>query len=382
MGEEHFFEQQTESSLVKASIVSSYFPDYCKIITNRHHPKYIRYIDLFAGPGIYDDGHFSTPLLIAKECCNNVFLKNNVRMLFNDNVYCEKLESNFLQHYPNGTFKNKPFFANRTVGESETITNFLTKSTMVGGYNEYPSLLFFDPFGYKGMETMILAEFLKNWGNEIFLFFNSKRINAALENDKFESNMRSLFPTTFNEIHIERAFKCTVSERLRLIINKLGKEYERILKSKVYYTAFKFQEEDSETTSHFIVHLTKGSKGFELIKTIYNDFANVGTVFDGVNTYTFDAKRLKENIAGELFDHNSLNIDLLKEILYKTYRDTSICAKDLFDEHQKGTEYSAYHYTQALRRLVSEGKAHSQFTDNINHKVSVLLSSTCFIKFI
>lgn len=32
------------------------------------------------------------------------------------------------------------------------------------------------------------------------------------------------------------------------------------------------------TTSHFIIHLTKGAKGYELVKTIYNDFANVGTV--------------------------------------------------------------------------------------------------------
>ena len=231
------------------------------------------------------------------------------------------------------------------------------------------------------METTILAEFLKNWGNEIFLFFNSKRINAALENDKFEENMRSLFPTTFDEIHIERAMKFSVPQRLRLIIDKLGQEYERVLKGKVYYTAFKFQEEDIDTTSHFIVHLTKGSKGYELIKTIYNDFANVGTVFDGVNTYTYDAKLKKENIAKELFDLDSVNIDVLKEQLYNQYRFKYICTKRLFDEHQKDTEYSAYHYTQALRRLVDEGKAQSHFTDNIQHRVSLLISDSCFIKF-
>ena len=57
-------------------------------------------------------------------------------------------------------------------------------------------MLFIDPFGYKGIETTVLAEFLKNWGNEIFLFVNTKRIHPALENEKFDSLMNDLFPTT------------------------------------------------------------------------------------------------------------------------------------------------------------------------------------------
>src|SRR5690606_11435840 len=116
----------------------------------------------------------------------------------------------------------------------------------------------------------------------------------------------------------DRRYKTTVSGRLNLIIESLGQEYENILKGKIYYTAFKFQEEDIETTSHYILHITKGARGYDLIKTIYNDFANVGTMFDGVNTYTFDAKKL-DDPENELFDINSLNIDKLKCELYKSY---------------------------------------------------------------
>ncbi|EKC72509.1 hypothetical protein OBE_02852, partial [human gut metagenome] len=171
------------------------------------------------------------------------------------------------------------------------VDKFLEKNTHEGKYNEYPSLLFIDPFGYKGIRTKVLAEFLKNWGNEIFIFLNTKRIHAALENNKFESLMMELFPTSYNVIKQDRKYKSTVAERLQLIIDNLGREFQKILPGTVYYTAFKFQEEDIDTTSHFIVHLTKSSRGFDLIKTIYNDFANVGTVFDGVNTYTFDVKQ-------------------------------------------------------------------------------------------
>lgn len=87
MKENQFFEQQTMSSRIKASIVSEYFPKYCNIIINKHKPKELRYIDLFAGPGKYEDGNESTPLLVARNCLKNSFLQQHVRFIFNDNTY-------------------------------------------------------------------------------------------------------------------------------------------------------------------------------------------------------------------------------------------------------------------------------------------------------
>ena len=163
-------------------------------------------------------------------------------------------------------------------------------------------------------------------------------------------------------------------------VDNLGKEYQNILQNKVYYTAFKFQEEDIDATSHFILHLTKSSRGFDLIKTIYNDFANVGTVFDGVNTYTFDVKKITNPIA-DLFDMKALNIDKLKDMIYKAYRGKMLSAFDLFDEHQISGNYCRRHYAIALRKLCSENKLQSTFTDNKNHSVSVLISKDCILKF-
>ena len=376
----HFFEQQTMSSRIKANIVSEYFPKYCNIIINKHEPKELRYIDLFAGPGKYDDGNVSTPLLVARNCLRNSFLQQHVRFIFNDNTYKEQLETNFLNEFPEGSFAKKPFFAKRTVGEWAPITQYLIRNTHEGSYNESPALLFIDPFGYKGIEKNILARFLQNWGNEIFLFINTKRIHPALENEKFEPLMRDLFPTTYERIKFDRKFKRSVSERLQLIIDNLGKEYQKLLGTKIYYTAFRFQEEDIDTTSHYIVHLTKGKRGFDLIKTIYNDFANVGTIFDGINTYTFDVKKIKNPIT-ELFDVGEQNIDNLKEAIYTSYRGKRISAFDLFEEHQITGNYCRSHYTKALRKLVSEGLLEASFTDQKNHFVSVLISKDCILNF-
>lgn len=381
MIENTFFNTQSVSSKIKASIISEYFPSYCKIIVNKYRPIQLRYIDLFAGPGIYNDGKPSTPILIAKKCYEDSFLKENVKLIFNDNYFHENLKKNFLSIYPDSTFKHKPHFGKSTVGENENIKDFLIKNTHnVLKKNDFPSLLFIDPFGYKGIETNNLAKFLENWGNEIFLFVNTKRIHPALENEKFEDLMNDLFPTTLAKIKNDRKYKSTVPERLNLIIESLGKEYETILKSKIYYTAFKFQEEDSDATSHYILHLTKGSRGYDLIKTIYNDFANVGTMFDGVNTYTFDAKKF-DNPAEELFDVSSMNIDKLKTEILNKFKGRTINSYELFENHHTSGLYSRSHFTEALRRLVYEEKLIANFTDNKSHKVSVLISKECILKF-
>lgn len=380
MKENEFFEKQTISSKIKASIVSEYFPSYCKIIKRKHLPNEIRYIDLFAGPGLYGDGNVSTPILIARQCQNDDFLRKNVKFIFNDNQYSSALEENFCREFPNGTFSKKVHFGKSTVGENQAISDFLMTNTHIGKFNESPSLLFIDPFGYKGIETKVLAEFLKNWGNEIFLFVNTKRIHPALENEKFEPLMKDLFPTTLESIKKDRKYKSTVAERLSLIINKLGDEYQSLLGGTLYYTAFKFQEEDADATSHYILHLTKGDRGYDLIKTTYNDFANVGTVFDGVNTYTFDAKKFDKPI-NELFDLNSINIDKLKDELFDSFSGKKITANDLFEAHHISGLYSKRHYTEALRRLVEEGKLMASFVDNKTHKVSVLISKDCILNF-
>lgn len=380
MKEQNFFEKQTLSSKVKASIVSEYFPKYCSIIVRKHVPEKIGYLDLFSGPGMYEDGNPSTPILIARNCLKDEDLKNRVWMVFNDKCYSEQLKENFNKEFPEGTFKYKPHFGHSTVGESQEINDFIVKNTCKGRFNEQPSVLFIDPWGYKGIETNVLSQFLSYWGNELFIFINSKRINPALENDKFEEPMRCLFPNSYDKVKVEIRNKRTVSERLQFIIDNLGKEYEALLKSRVYYTAFKFQEEDIETTSHFILHLTKNSRGFDLVKQIYNDFANVGTVFDGINTYTFDVKKIT-NPVEELFDTNSENIDALKNMLLEEYKGRTITSYDLFEEHQQNCLYSRSHYVQALRRLVEDGAINSEFTDGKNHVVTVLLSKDCILKF-
>lgn len=380
-----FFKNQTASSRIKASIVSEYFPQYCQIIRHAHEPQMFRYIDLFAGPGIYEDGNVSTPIMLARNVAQISSLKEKVQFVFNDLFLCDELKSNFESEFPKGTFPKGIFFRNKEVGVDENIYRYLEASTMKPGlrgkvWNESPSLLFFDPFGYSGMRTDVLAKFLRNWGNEIFLFINTKRINPALENEKFEDLLRLWFPSRFDALKKEVRTKRTVPERLDFILNNLGDEFRSLMGDRnIYCCAFRFQEEDSHTTSHYILHVTKGLKGYELVKGVYNKYANEDLALTGSNTYTFDPKKCEGYIP--MFETNDA-VETLRDTLCKEFKGKTMNALALFETHHKDSKTCREHYTAALRLAVKEGKAEAYYTDDKKHKVSVLIDSSCIVRFL
>lgn len=375
--EEEFYEVQTQSSLIKAKIVSAYFPQYCKILLKRQQRE-IWFLDLFSGPGKYMDGKDSTPLLLATICSNDSTLKKKVRLLFNDKHFIEELKRNFFERFSKGTFELEPRFADRTIGEDHAIKKFLEKDLPTP--NPHPTLLFFDPWGYKGIDTKVLSKFLVGWGNEIFLFVNIKRIHAAIENNKFDELMAMLFPTRIDQLRKDRRYEATVYDRLNLIMSNLAQEFLDAVDGKLYHCSFKFQEEDSAATSHFIIHFTKHSKGYELIKQVYHEYDNVGALLEHDGVYTFDAKRMGIPVNSKL-DFGDQNLKVLSEQLLKEYKGKKITAKKLFDAHHPSTKYAMPHYASTLRHMVDQGIVKATFVDKGKHRVPVLINETCILEF-
>jgi three-Cys-motif partner protein len=298
--------------------------------------------------------------------------------MFNDNEHIETLRNHFQNRYPKKTFAFEPRFGSKTVGEDETITNYLRKKN-TEPKNPYPTLLFFDPFGYKGINTKDLGEFLGNWGNEIFLFFNIKRIHAAVRNEKFDDLMTELFPTTIDKIRNDRKYVASVQERLSLIISNLANEFKTVVPN-IYHCAFKFKEEDSNATSHYIIHFTKHNRGYDLVKQIYNDFDNIGATLGEDGDYTFDAKKLDSE--NNQIDFGDQNIYLLSKQLTEKYKGKKILAIQLFEEHHILTKFCRKHYSDTLRQMELDGQLKATFTDNKEHIVTVLINEYCLLEFI
>lgn len=98
MPDHSFFEQQKEQSLVKTEIVDKYFRAWAKVMIPRAKKRKtkIAYIDLFCGPGSYEDGSKSTPLRILERAINDPDMRDLLVTFFNDidPNYTESIEKN------------------------------------------------------------------------------------------------------------------------------------------------------------------------------------------------------------------------------------------------------------------------------------------------
>ena len=78
-----FFSAQTGSSAVKTEIVTNYFAAWASIIA-RQIPGEFAYVDLFSGPGRYEDGSPSTPLVVLERIAGAASLRDRIITVFND----------------------------------------------------------------------------------------------------------------------------------------------------------------------------------------------------------------------------------------------------------------------------------------------------------
>ena len=86
MADNQFFDEIREQSQIKARIVAKYFWAWAKVFipSTKQHSNRIAYIDLFAGPGRYEDGTLSTPLLVLTKATEDKDMREMLVTLFND----------------------------------------------------------------------------------------------------------------------------------------------------------------------------------------------------------------------------------------------------------------------------------------------------------
>ncbi|ULQ61056.1 three-Cys-motif partner protein TcmP [Brucepastera parasyntrophica] len=193
MPDNSFFSEQSEASLVKATIISKYFFTWAKVIMgaqDRYSFKSenkIAYIDLFAGPGRYEDGSASTPCMILEKAIEDEKICNRLVAIFNDrdidNV--KSLETTINSIPGIERLKYKPGINNEEVGEE--IVKMFEEMNLV------PTFFFVDPWGYKGLSLRLINSVLKDWGSDCVFFFNYSRINMGLSNPFVEEHMSALF---------------------------------------------------------------------------------------------------------------------------------------------------------------------------------------------
>jgi len=334
---ESFFEKPFEQSKTKGLIVAEYFAAWAKIMVKCAKDN-IAYIDLFSGPGRYEDGSESTPLLILKTAIGDKKIGQRLKSLFADQR-ADYVRS--LQHEINSldgikSLKHEPRVWQEQVGENIV--------RLFKGMKLIPSLVFLDPCGYKGLSLDLVNSVLKDWGCECIFFFNYNRINPGIHNDSVDGHINSIFG-------IDRA------NALRMALQGLGpqKREQLILRHLLealkathgqYVQHFRVRQRDKDRTSHYLIFVTKNFTGYEIMRDIMGKHSSVQV--QGVPSFEYNKFQ-----TCELF-HKPL--DELKGILLTEFAGQTMTMKQIYELHSPGRNCIKRNYKDALMQLDAEDR--------------------------
>jgi len=349
MSQTSFFNEQTKQSLVKTTIVEKYFDAWANIIVHaqnkspHHSENRIAYIDLFAGPGMYKDGSYSTPLKILRKAIDNPKIRDRFVSLFNDKdkKHAQSLKDAIDKLPDIDRLKYKPNVINMEVGEEIT--------EMLEHMDPVPTLLFVDPWGYKGLSHRLFNSVLKNWGSDGIFFFNYNRINMDVNNLLVKNHMDKIFgEKRINEL-TPKLEGLTPKIRELMIV----KEFCQAIKSNGYrYTRiFTFKNPYGERTSHHLIYVSKSHVGYNIMKDIMG--RECSSEEQGVPSFEYDptSSTNQQTLLFEL----SRPLDVLKDMLLDQFAGRTIKMIDIYIKHNPGTNYIKKNYKKILRELEAEG---------------------------
>ncbi len=339
-----FFDESRETSLVKAEIVAKYFWSWAKVIIPQAKKwgKDIAYIDLFSGPGRYQDGSKSTPLLILERAIADEDMRERLITIFNDknsdNTYSLQQAINSLENIE--TLKYQPRIFNTEVGEE--IVQAFQKISLV------PTLFFIDPWGYKGISRELIGSVIKDWGCDCILFFNYNRINMGLGNQAVEKHMKVLFSEErFNQLK-EELKEIKPHERELTIIENISQELKNI--GGGYVLPFCFKNVEGTRTSHHLIFISKHIRGYSIMKEI---MAKESSSYEqGVPIFEYNPATKYQPL---LFDL-SQPLDELENMLLNEFAGQTITMIDIYERHHVGKRFIKKNYKDVLIELETKGK--------------------------
>ncbi len=343
---EDFYDEMSEQSQAKVAIVRKYFWIWAKIIAEQVKQKpngRLAYVDLFAGRGRYDDGTKSTPLLVLEAAIRDSLISRLLVTVFNDadSTNAQILENEIKALPGIATLKFPPKVWNLEVGP-QVVEQFEKAKYLP------PTLLFIDPWGYKGLSLKLVESVLRHWGCECILFFNFKRVNMSLSNPIFTQNMNELFgeeranrlrPSLSNLSPYKR--EIAIVNELTLVLEKIGGKY---------VLPFCFKNDVGSRTSHHLIFVTKSVHGYTKMKEIMAGESS--QIEQGVASFTYCPADKNYPL---LYGY-ARPVDDLADMLLEAFAGRTLAMKNIFETHHIGTPYIKKNYKDALRKLEAEEK--------------------------
>ena len=347
MTENSFFNEQKEQSLIKARIVEKYFWAWAKVIISKvkkgsSSNQKIAYVDLFAGAGRYKDGSKSTPVKVLETAIADTDMRNMLVSIFNDadveNVNSLQQAIDSIPGIEN--LKYRPQISKYEVGE-DIVKTFQSMRLV-------PTLLFVDPWGYKGLSLQLVNSVVKDWGCDCIFFFNYNRINMGLSNDAVKENMNALFGQVGADQLRKRLKTLTPQERELTVVEYICEALKEM--GRKYVLPFRFRHEMGNRTSHHLIFVSKHPKGYEIMKEIMAKESSEQT--QGVPSFEYNPATLQQPLLFEL----TRPLDQLESMLLDNFSGKTMTMAEIYDQHHLGKPYIKKNYKTALSNLESQGK--------------------------
>ncbi|NCR74485.1 MAG: three-Cys-motif partner protein TcmP [Microcystis aeruginosa K13-06] len=346
MTENSFFNEQKEQSLIKARIVEKYFWAWAKVIISKvkgsSSVQKIAYVDLFAGAGRYKDGSKSTPVKVLETAIADPDMRNMLVSIFNDadveNVNSLQQAIDSIPGIEN--LKYRPQISKYEVGE-DIVKTFQSMKLV-------PTLLFVDPWGYKGLSLQLVNSVVKDWGCDCIFFFNYNRINMGLNNDAVKEHINALFGQVRADQLRERLKTLTPQERELTVVEYICEALKEM--GRKYVLPFRFRHEMGNRTSHHLIFVSKHPKGYEIMKEIMAKESSEQT--QGVPSFEYNPATLQQPLLFEL----TRPLDQLESMLLDNFSGKTMTMAEIYDQHHLGKPYIKKNYKTALSNLESQGK--------------------------
>lgn len=351
MGNDDFYDEQFEASEIKTRIITKYFRFWTKVMVPlvKKRGKRLAYFDLYAGPGRFEDGTKSTPILILEDAVANPDLCKMLVTEFNDKdiEHVKALEKNIHSIEGIDRLKYEPGFLNLSVDD-----NF---ESLFSDLALIPSFSFIDPFGYKGVTLRLLHGMLKDWGCDLVLFFSYSRINAAIDNPTVEDHVLKLFGGADRIEQLrEDILGRLPSEREALILEAFSQALGEM--GFDYVHPFTFKRSDQKRTSHHLIFITKHKLGYTVMKEIMA--AESSEENQGVVTFTYTRSLSRDETP--LLYLLDRPLDDLGEMLLTEFAGQSLTMEGVFDRHNVGKPYVKRNYKAALIQLEVDGRIEAE----------------------
>jgi three-Cys-motif partner protein len=366
-----FFDESREQSQVKARIAAKYFWAWAKVVipTAKQHENRIAYIDLFAGPGRYEDGTLSTPLMILTKAIEDRDMREMLVAVFNDKDAENVGKLHAAIHALPGIerLKYEPQINNTEVGNK--IVRKFQKMKFI------PTFFFIDPWGYKGLSLGLINSVLKHWGCDCVFFFNYNRVNMGLNNQAVRRHMNVLFGKKRATRLRRRLTGLDSNDRERLILDQLSESLKEMGANLVL--PFRFRSEIGNRTTHHLIFATKHFKGYEIMREIMGHESSEEN--QGVPSFEYSPAAEK----WPKLLHVSSPLEELAEMLVIDFAGETLTMRDLYERHSAGRLYLSRNYKRALASLEGTGKirANPSAEERPTRKGEITFADTVVVRF-